>query len=528
MNRTHHLEYKRTAEYGLILALLLALLSFSGCTSAPPKETVTAALKQTFQFEHPFTELLGTDELLTAFRTGDSFGTDLNLTLQRAEFTNPAYRNVSKAEGAGLRLNSVLSPKTNTFSALLGINYTGVISLDTYLGLSGNNLTLRIPKLLSASFTTDLSTIGADLNGSSTMAGILNSALSSYGRYLPSSMSIQPWSVLSPNNTDQPAAGLAALKNSASQKLATSYDSFLEQLTYTKLKRKDSRIPNDPNAKAYYCITVPAEAYQQFLTVCVDLFYDEWLPLYPEKIKFLNETLGTDFSTSELPVTKAELKRYLTMLPDLCDDPEIIVGLTKSGRVVYAGLDLNILEHIFSLRLTVRNINAGQRKLHLSYEDEFKNAAEFELLITSDAEVYEYEAQLKAAFRDTKFTLLSTLEYERASKEFTFGTTYSTAGKVLFGVSAEGQFTEIQKGVSHRTVFHYLDVDYADSFSISLSGSVALQTNPQPIDVAAEKTYKLFKLGKLDLLVLGTQLTTNVKKDPVLSKLYDTILDNPK
>lgn len=497
-----------------------ALLCFSGCESGTPKEVVDNAVKTTFRIEHPLTEEIGLKEIFSSLASGAAHSTELDLTLQKLEMDSSVI-DPGKIEGIGISLDSTLSPKEKHWTADLGIDYGNAIAVHSVLDLNQTAFTVNIPKLLDNSFSVDLATLGADLNGKSLAAGFLSDYI-----YLPGRFSLDPWSLGSLSFLKGSAASTGKESDLPKEKIKALYDSLSKEFIYTKLKYGNRHIPKDTPAKRFYSVTVPSSACRDFLLGLVDLGYAEMLPGISSRFNEICKTFGIDsyFPMDDLP-DQAELKEMIKMLPDICDDPVFIVGLTRKGIISYVNLELSILDHPYQLELKAKNSNGYLDRMLLTISDEKHSLATLDLSFGSDFQAFDCDLQLKVSLNKETYTFLLQYELERAVKEFAFSTSLSHGADVLFSLAAEGLVKNIQKNDHFTTVFHYLDVDYAN-FSASVSGTVALSATPKVIVFPSGKIYRVFKLNQLDLLVLGAKLTANVQKDPVLSQLLDLILGN--
>lgn len=510
-----HLPKIRKPHQISFLFLLCALL-FSGCNSKSPREVIEEAVRATFQTSQPFEEELGLSKLRSALSSG-AYGTELAMTLQRLELPASSFDS-GKLEGLGFSMASILSPDEKKWIADLNVNYANTLSLNSFVSLEQSKLSVCIPRLLDNSFFIDLSTLGADLSGNSLAAEALSDYIS-----LPENFSVDPWTMSAPLQSlkqkfsSEADAGINA-------KLCTYKNTLCEQMVYQKLKRNDPRLPKESTARHYYSITIPATALRDFLSDLLNLGYKD---LLPDFIAAWNESVtalgGTGLISEAEFSDRAQIMEFLSMLPDFFDDPVLLVGIDKKGIISHVGLKLNVLEHPFLFDLKVKNSGNGQKRLRLTYSDDFHHSVSCDLTITATTQLSEYELQLDYADSENACSALVQFELDRTTKEFAFLGNVTEGATVLFSVSAEGLLSDIQKGDHFTAVFHYFDVDLPELFSVSVSGSVGIFATPKAIVFPSGKNYRVFGLTRLDLLFLGTNLSANIKKDPVLSQLLELL-----
>ena len=480
---------KRTLVF--FLCALLPLLA--GC-KLQPKLAIRSAYNMTFTPEHPLEENLGISTMFKEVKKGHPYLLNANLTLQRARIPGITDIDLSLAEGAGLSLNGAVSPLSSEAGAEFGITYGNATLLNGELALNQNTLYARVPKLADASFSTDLSTLGADINGSSLVAGVLQNYVA-----LPSDFSVRPWKYIYPWNPT-PAAGTVSFSE------AKKY--LFSQVTFEKLSKKEVTLPADVKAKSFYMLRAPKEAFGTFLSQLCNNVYDNYSFLLP------NGFPEKDF-----------LSAFCKNVPDMINDPQLLVCISKKGYIVYAELKADIKGVPYKLTLNCRGSeNPGQLLdfvLHMENGDSVRlfleNTGDDTLFSKDIRLIYSLDGEIKNGE--------ATLCFDRETKEFEFSATLSKESNVFFSFAGSGYFTDIQKDKAFHVFFDYLDAEYKGFFDVSISGDVALNQNGAVINYPSGKEYKVFKIGAFDAIVLVPKIKKNIDKDPLLSKIYEYITE---
>lgn len=501
---------KNLLKCTVFLCLAGFLLLFSGCASDNPKETVDKALKTTFQTEHPLTDALGLAELFSAISSADAHSASLDLTLQRAELPFFTF-DAGKLEGLGLSLDTVFSPSAKKLTADLGIDFGNAIGLHSLIDLDKTTLSVCIPKLLENFFSVDLAALGKDMNSDSAIAKYIND----YAFSLPQDFSIDPWELLAASQ--KPAVPVK-------EQLSDYKASFCEQLTYAKIKRNNPYVPKNTPAKHFYSVTAPADACRELFTGLLDLGFNALLPDLLGRYNKICNTFGISgaISAESLP-DRESLQKLIDALPDICEDPVLIVGLNRKGKISYLALELLILDKPYHLEMKIQTTGETLRRMLLTCSGEQDNAVTLDLTFTSDEQNFESEIHGKATIAGEHYSALVQYEWERATKEFSFHSSVSHGSDVLFSFETEGLLKDVEKADHFTAIFHYLDIECKDSASVSVSGSFGLFVTPKELLLPSGRVYRVFKITNLELLLLGSKISSNIKNDPVLSKLLELI-----
>lgn len=475
-----------------LIFLLCALLPLLAGCKLQPKLAIRSAYRMTFAPEHPLEDNLGVSAIFDEVKKGHPYLLNANLTLQRARIPEFTAFDLSLAEGAGISVNAAVAPLSSEASARLGVNYGNATVLNGELALNQNTLYARVPKLVDACFSTDLSTLGADVNGSSLVAGVLQNTVS-----LPADFSVRPWQFIYPWNPN-PVSGTVSFSE------AKNY--LYSQVSFEKISKKEATVPADVKAKHFYMLRAPKEAFGTFLSqLCNNLYgnYSFLLPNgFPEK----------DF-----------LSAFCKNVPDMMNDPQLLVCISKKGYIVYAELKADIKGAPYVLTLNCRGSeNPGQL---LDFVLKTENGDSVRLLWenTGDDTLFSKDFRLIYSLGGEIKNGEASFCFDRETKEFEVSATLSKESLVFFSFATCGFFTDLQKGKAFHVFLDYLDAEYTGFFDVSISGDVMLNQNGAVIDYPSGKEYKVFKIGALDALVLLPKIKKNIDKDPLLSKIYEYI-----
>lgn len=468
MNQTTKKQHARTLRRIFTLTALFALLfCVAGCSKKTPREALDKAYEKTFADSNPFESILGVSELNTKLSENKAHSTGYSLTVRELSGKD-LDEYAGYLTGLGISVDSASDLMNRKSAGTLDITYGGTTYLTLGGQIQGSEIFLTCPQLLNSSLSVNLSTLKEDLNSDSALAELFRNS----GLTLPEDFSADFFEAITS------AAAPEDLND-----LISAYEALDEALIVEKLGKKEITLPSDVTAKTVYKVTVPKHAYVAFINAVLEYAN--------ESSASLSEAIGsaeTDSETFNLLDAKLKVQEFA----DAAGDIVITVAVTKEGYINYM----------------VSTVTAGEDTATFTASLTGANAPLEECKIVMDAtvnnEAYHFDFVQKFGTKLNDVSL-----FAEASKENT----------KLFSFDCAGTFDNIEKGQKYTLDLDYLDLEYGDTLSVSLTGDYYVDTTECNIAAPAASEYNLLRMSEEDFSALFAEVLTNLSKDPLLSGL---------
>lgn len=464
-NRTTH----RMRKLVSVLAIFTLLFGLTGCSKKDPREVLEEAYEKTFTKGNPTEALLGLAEINSKLKDNQAQSAGFSFTLQ--ELTNEDLReSAGILSGLGITVDTASDLLNRKSAATMDITYGGTTYLTLGSQLQGSKIHITSPQLLDGSLSVDLSTLDKDLASDS----MLGQLFTMYGITLPDNFSADLLTaLLSPDS-------LANLGN-----LASAWEHLDDAVDIKEAEKASVSLPSDVSVKKVYNVTIPKDAYVNFVGALIKSGVDYY--------KSLPDSFGQSDAAA---LDTSELEASLKQAADAVGDIVLTVAVAKDGYIRYAAGEIEDEEN----RISLTAMFTGDK--HPLTETEIK------LAFTTDGK--ESEVTYEEAF-DTK------------DNKITFSLEATSDNKTILNFAGEGEFTDVEQGKKYTLDFNYLELELADSLSVSLSGSTYVDTTKCDISAPSGTEYSLFTMSEQEFEELLATVVTNLQEDPLFSNLLELI-----
>ena len=480
MNQSNHGTKKsfsvKMRRIASLLAVSTLLFSFAGCSKETPREALDKAFDKTFATNNPAEALLGTQALNEAISEGKGYSNGISLTLQ--EISGEGLEDYAGIlSGLGISIDAASDMENKKSEGTLGISYGGTTYLSVGGQMDNSKLYLTVPQLLDGSLSIDFASLEEDLASDSMMAQVF--ALS--GITLPEDFSAEIFdSFMNPATLELPL------------NLIEACEELDEEIVVEKATKEDVSLPSDISAKSVYTMTIPQDAYEKVLDACVD-YVDGYSSSLMES---MSEFSGEEIDTEDFDSSVADLKTAMEDLADTIGDVVITVAVNKDGYVTYMASEIETdTETVtFTASLTGKENPLEETEIEIEYE------------LDGDSMTLTYEESFDSEEKVSEFSVDLDVNKE-----------------TLFELSGELEFTDIEKGKSYALDINYLELNLANEFTCSLSGSCYLDTTECEISSPSGTEYELFAMSEDEFTALVLEVMTNLQTDPLFSELLNYI-----
>ncbi len=462
-------KHVRTHTWRTIItvsALLTTVFCLAGCSKKTPREDLEKAYQKTFVDENPTESVLGLNELTSKLNENKAHSTGYSFTIQEVSGKD-MNQYAGFLSGLGLSVDSASDLLNRKSIATMDITYGGTTYLTLGGQIQGSELFLTVPQLLDGSVTVDFSTIKEDLNSDS-MIGQLFQA---NNLTLPENLFEQLPQTLTAAPVD-------------SEDLVAAWEELDAAILVEKLDKKEFSLPENVTAKHVYNVTIPKQAYVDFMNAFLD---------YCEQTSAaLTNTLGAE-DTNEPSVDFAEGKEEFRKLADSVGDVLVTVAVTKNGYINYM----------------VSTVTAGEK------------TATFTVSLTgakTPLEAFMFVADATLNGKAYHFDL--TQEFDSTDNEIDITAKASEDNTRLFSFDCIGTFDDIKKGEKLALDLDYLELEYGTDLSLSLAGDYYVDTTVCNITAPVPSDYNLLRMSQAEFTALLLEVAANLKDDPLLSGIF--------
>ena len=467
MKTTNKNMRSRTLRTFITVTLLFTMLfCLTGCSKKTPREALDEAYQKTFVDENPTESILGLTELNEKLNENKAHSAGGSFTIQEISGKDLGSY-AGYLSGLGLSFDSASDLLNRKSIATVDITYGGTTYLTLGGQIQGSELFLTVPQLLDSSVTVDFSTMKEDLNSDS----MLGQLFQAYGLSLPENLFAELTQALitAPSDTEELLAAWKALD---------------EAILVEKLGKKESSLPETVTAKNVYNVTIPKQAYVDFINACLD--YSE------QSSKALTDALGTgasDETASDFTKAKEEFRK----LADSVGDIVVTVSVTKDGYINYM----------------VSTVTSGE------------NTATFTASFTgTKAPLEACKLVLDASMGGKAYRFDLVREFNPTDNEIDITAKASEDNTQLFFFDCVGSFDDIQKGEKFTMDWDYMELEYGTDFSLSLSGDYYVDTTVCNIPAPATSERNLLRMSQEDFIALLLEAKTNLEENPLFSTIF--------
>lgn len=451
------------------VTLLALLFCAAGCSKKTPKEALEEAYEKTFVTGSPIELLLGLTELNTQLEEHGAHSRGFSLSLQ--ELSGEGFdESAGLLSGLGITVDTASDLRNRRGSATMDITYGGTTYLTVDGHLNGSKLHLAVPRLLEGNLFIDLSTLEEDLASDSMIARTLAQS----GITLPENFSA---GLLDPSSPTLAPAQLDALLSAR--------EDLEDAILVEKVKKNSVSLPSGVSAKKIYAVTVPADAYGDFLNTAMESVTD-----YTDSLaNALGGTVSEDLNSEEF-------RSLVDTLTDSVGDILLHVAVNKKGYITYVE--------------SVVESETDQITLTATFTGDKNPPTNAEVILEADI-----DGELMALTYEQSFDTVTNL--------LTFSTALDYEGETLLDISGEGEFTDIEKGKKYTFDLNYLEFDLAGMFYVSLSGNYYVDTTTCTVTTPSGPEYGLLTMDQKEFLGLVLEIAGNIQNDPLLSELTGSL-----
>ncbi len=445
-----------------IVALSAVLFCFAGCSKKTPREALEDAYETTFIENNPTDELLGMIELNEKLENGTAYSSGFSATIQ--EISGVGLDNYAGLlTGLGININSASDAAAKKSAGTLDITYGGTSQLTLGGQLQDTQFHLTVPQLLDGSVYVDVATIREDLASDS----MLGRVLQENNIVIPEDFESSFSDAFSEDSLSDITAILSAVED------------LNESLLIEEADKKAVSLPSDVSAKKVYSVTIPQHAYVAAVNAVLDTGMNT-------SAAVSDELSQEDY---DLVTAKAEFQK----LADQIGNIVVYVAVNKTGYITYA----------------VSNIGFGEGSMALSAAFTGKKNPLTDMKITTTVTADDITAEA---------VLTESLDTETGALSFAMTATLND--DTLFTLSAEGNYTNVEKGKKYTLDYDYIDLDVMEVFSVSLAADSYVDTTTCEIPALPSATKNLCRMTDSEFLVLAAEVSTNVYEHPLLGPLF--------
>lgn len=463
------------------LAALTLTAGLAGCKKVTPQEAVSEAVTKTMT-ESSINNLIGQEKLNKKMTEDLKYSMDYSFTLEEISGEGLDEELANTLAGIGFEVESNMDVEDKKMAGTLDINYGGSTYLSVEAGLADSLISLAVPQLFDGFISIDYDTILEDIKNNPMFAD----ALSMVDESVFEEFTIDElWDAFAESqNLDLESMGIDI------SDLTDAWESFEDAIEYTELKVKEADLPKEVAAKSAYEIVITEEAYSDLIKEVASFIIDEVF----EELNS-NPTFQAMYGYTEAP-SEEEIDSVVADIADMVGDIEITVAITKDGYLSYVYCEHTIEEVEIELEamFTGKKIPTDDIAVELTLVNGEEETATF---------TYEQ------TFDTKENTIAFEGKFEIEDDEETDG----------FSFSGEGEYSDVKKGEKYTFDLNFFELDFSDIFSITVSGSMGIDTTDVDTDQPDGKEYSLFDMTQDEFTALGEEIMTNIENDPLFSEL---------
>lgn len=477
---------RRFAGKKLLVSALAALTltaGLAGCKKVTPQEAVSEAVTKTMT-ESSINNLIGQEKLNKKMTEDLKYSMDYSFTLEEISGEGLDEELANTLAGIGFEVESNMDVEDKKMAGTLDINYGGSTYLSVEAGLADSLISLAVPQLFDGFISIDYDTILEDIKNNPMFAD----ALSMVDESVFEEFTIDElWDAFAESqNLDLESMGIDI------SDLTDAWESFEDAIEYTELKVKEADLPKEVAAKSAYEIVITEEAYSDLIKEVASFIIDEVF----EELNS-NPTFQAMYGYTEAP-SEEEIDSVVADIADMVGDIEITVAITKDGYLSYVYCEHTIEEVEIELEamFTGKKIPTDDIAIELTLVNDEEETATFTYDQTFDTK---------------ENTIAFEGKFEIEDDEETDG----------FSFSGEGEYSDVKKGEKYTFDLNFFELDFSDIFSITVSGSMGIDTTDVDTDQPDGKEYSLFDMTQDEFTALGEEIMTNIENDPLFSELLE-------
>lgn len=477
---------RRFAGKKLLVSALAALTltaGLAGCKKVTPQEAVSEAVTKTMT-ESSINNLIGQEKLNKKMTEDLKYSMDYSFTLEEISGEGLDEELANTLAGIGFDVESNMDVEDKKMAGTLDINYGGSTYLSVEAGLADSLISLAVPQLFDGFISIDYDTILEDIKNNPMFAD----ALSMVDESVFEEFTIDElWDAFAESqNLDLESMGIDI------SDLTDAWESFEDAIEYTELKVKEADLPKEVAAKSAYEIVITEEAYSDLIKEVASFIIDEVF----EELNS-NPTFQAMYGYTEAP-SEEEIDSVVADIADMVGDIEITVAITKDGYLSYVYCEHTIEEVEIELEamFTGKKIPTDDIAIELTLVNDEEETATFTYDQTFDTK---------------ENTIAFEGKFEIEDDEEVDG----------FSFSGEGEYSDVKKGEKYTFDLNFFELDFSDIFSITVSGSMGIDTTDVDTDQPDGKEYSLFDMTQDEFTALGEEIMTNIENDPLFSELLE-------
>lgn len=465
------------------LAALTLTAGLAGCKKVTPQEAVSEAVTKTMT-ESSINNLIGQEKLNKKMTEDLKYSMDYSFTLEEISGEGLDEELANTLAGIGFEVESNMDVEDKKMAGTLDINYGGSTYLSVEAGLADSLISLAVPQLFDGFISIDYDTILEDIKNNPMFAD----ALSMVDESVFEEFTIDElWDAFAESqNLDLESMGIDI------SDLTDAWESFEDAIEYTELKVKEADLPKEVAAKSAYEIVITEDAYSDLIKEVASFIIDEVF----EELNS-NPTFQAMYGYTEAP-SEEEIDSVVADIADMVGDIEITVAITKDGYLSYVYCEHTIEEVDIELEamFTGKKIPTDDIAVELTLVNDEEETATFTYDQTFDTK---------------ENTIAFEGKFEIEDDEETDG----------FSFSGEGEYSDVKKGEKYTFDLNFFELDFSDIFSITVSGSMGIDTTDVDTDQPDGKEYSLFDMTQDEFTALGEEIMTNIENDPLFSELLE-------
>lgn len=463
------------------LAALTLTAGLAGCKKVTPQEAVSEAVTKTMT-ESSINNLIGQEKLNKKMTEDLKYSMDYSFTLEEISGEGLDEELANTLAGIGFEVESNMDVEDKKMAGTLDINYGGSTYLSVEAGLADSLISLAVPQLFDGFISIDYDTILEDIKNNPMFADTLSMVDESVFEEFTID---ELWDAFAESqNLDLESMGIDI------SDLTDAWESFEDAIEYTELKVKEADLPKEVAAKSAYEIVITEDAYSDLIKEVASFIIDE---VFEE----LNSdpTFQAMNGYTEAP-SEEEIDSVVADIADMVGDIEITVAITKDGYLSYVYCEHTIEEVDIELEamFTGKKIPTDDIAIELTLVNGEEETATFTYDQTFDTK---------------ENTIAFEGKFEIEDDEETDG----------FSFSGEGEYSDVKKGEKYTFDLNFFELDFSDIFSITVSGSMGIDTTDVDTDQPDGKEYSLFDMTQDEFTALGEEIMTNIENDPLFSEL---------
>ena len=463
------------------LAALTLTAGLAGCKKVTPQEAVSEAVTKTMT-ESSINNLIGQEKLNKKMTEDMKYSMNYSFTLEEISGEELDEELANTLAGIGFEVESNMDVEDKKMAGTLDINYGGSTYLSVEAGLADSLISLAVPQLFDGFISIDYDTILEDIKNNPMFAD----ALSMVDESVFEEFTIDElWDAFAESqNLDLESMGIDI------SDLTDAWESFEDAIEYTELKVKEADLPKEVAAKSAYEIVITEDAYSDLIKEVASFIIDEVF----EELNS-NPTFQAMNGYTEAP-SEEEIDSVVADIADMVGDIEITVAITKDGYLSYVYCEHTIEEVDIELEamFTGKKIPTDDIAIELTLVNDEEETATFTYDQTFDTK---------------ENTIAFEGKFEIEDDEETDG----------FSFSGEGEYSDVKKGEKYTFDLNFFELDFSDIFSITVSGSMGIDTTDVDTDQPDGKEYSLFDMTQDEFTALGEEIMTNIENDPLFSEL---------